>query len=168
MPNWLWLLLGLGIGIAAVVALELLTRRDGLGGLLAERPPQTAKKEPEPARPAKPKFDFYTILPETETVLPEREPRPAKKPPRTEEAVSYVLQAASYASFQEADELKARLALLGLEAHIQKVVIEGKGEFHRVRLGPYARLEDLDAAAARLKDMGIQPLRLKLKKQAEQ
>ncbi len=171
MPNWLWLLLGLFIGIAAVVAIELLIRRDGLGGMFAGRAPQeaTASKGPEPARIAKPKFDFYTILPETETVLSEHEVRPPKKATRAQEqGVSYVLQAASYASFQEADELKARLALLGLEAHIQKVVIEDRGEFHRVRLGPYPRLEDLDAAAARLKDLGIRPLRLKVKKQAEQ
>lgn len=167
MPNWLWLLLGLGIGIAAVVAVELLTRDDGLGGLFAGRAPHKVPAKKEPERVARPKFDFYTILPETETVLPEHEGRPPKKTARAEEGVSYVLQAASYASFQEADELKARLALLGLEAHIQKVAIEGRGEFHRVRLGPYARLAELDAAAARLKELGIRPLRLKVKKQAE-
>lgn len=173
MPNWLWLLLGLGIGVAAVLSVELLTSRRGGGpsGLLTGKPSAdkaaVTDREPE-ARLARPKFDFYTILPETETVLPEREAAAARKTARAEEGVSYVLQAASYASFKDADELKARLALMGLEAHIQKVIIEGRGEFYRVRLGPYVRLEQIDAAGAKLQELGIKPMRLKVKRQAEQ
>ena len=49
-------------------------------------------------------------------------------------------------------------------AHIQKITIEGKGEYHRVRLGPYENLEQLDATAAQLQKMGIKVLRLKVKK----
>jgi cell division protein FtsN len=145
-------------------------RGDGLSGLLTGKPSsektEAAGREPE-TRVARPKFDFYTILPETETVLPEREAAAARKTARPEEGVSYVLQAASYASFKDADELKARLALMGLEAHIQKVTIEGRGEFYRVRLGPYVRLEQSDAAGAKLQELGIKPLRLKVKKRAE-
>jgi cell division protein FtsN len=177
LPNWLMLLLGLGLGISAVLAFELFSRHNaGLGGHLAgpdKTPPKAAAKPSEKTTdvPAsKPKFDFYTILPETEIVLPERTARAQAKSPHPERSAAvadngyYVLQAASYARFQEADELKARLALLGLEAHIQKVTIEGRGEYHRVRLGPYARLEDLDADAARLKAIGIEPLRLRIKR----
>ncbi len=176
LPNWLWLVLGLGIGIAAVLAVDLLTRRDGgLGGHVAG-PTSPSKAATRPSNPSsapipKPKFDFYTILPETEIVLPEerapRDPPKATRAEPPEENYYYVLQAAAYASFKEADELKARLALLGLQARIQKVAIEGRGEFHRVRLGPYARLEDLDADAVRLRALGIQPLRLKVKRQTE-
>jgi cell division protein FtsN len=170
-PGWLFLLLGIGIGVTGVMLWQMYAQRDdGRSGLTnlfsslsrpAEKP---VKKEPEPARPPKPKFDFYTILPETETVLPERRARtkPAKAKP--EEGVSYILQAGSFAGFEEADNMKARLALMGLVAHIQKIIIEGKGEYHRVRLGPYENIDKLDATATQLQKMGVKTLRLKVKK----
>jgi cell division protein FtsN len=60
--------------------------------------------------------------------------------------------------------MKARLALAGLVAHIQKIIIEGKGEYHRVRLGPYGNIDQLDATAAQLQKMGIKAIRLKVRK----
>ena len=56
------------------------------------------------------------------------------------------------------------LALAGLVAHIQKITVEGKGEYHRVRLGPYEKIEQLDATALQLQKMGIKAIRLKVKK----
>lgn len=149
---------------------QLATKRvgsnDGLAGLFAAR---VKPAEPTPAprtepAPPKPKLDFYTVLPEIETVLPDRGTRTkASAAERPEAGVSYILQVGSFASFKDADQLKAKLALQGMQARIQKVVIEGRGEYHRVRLGPYQKLEDLDAAAQRLSKLGIKALRLKLK-----
>jgi len=168
LPGWLLLLFGLALGASAVVVTQLILKRggagDGLAGLFAARAPEKPpKKAPEPPAPVKPKFDFYTVLPETETVLPDRRAKSAK-PARTEEGVSYILQAGAFASFQDADQLKARLALNGLVAHIQKVTIEGRGEYHRVRLGPYDRLEELDGIDQQLRKLGVQAIRLKVKK----
>lgn len=167
MPGWLLLLFGLALGVSAVLITQLVLKRagagDGIAGLFNSRPstaPAPAKKPPEPPAP-KPKFDFYTVLPETETVLPRQKGATPAKP---EEGVSYVLQAGSFASFHDADQLKARLALTGLVAHIQKVTIEGRGEYHRVRLGPYERLQELDDADQQLRKLGMQPIRLKVKK----
>lgn len=170
LPGWALLLLGLALGIAAVLLTQLVLSRagsnDGLAGLFRARPPAAepaVKRERQPD-PIKPKFDFYTVLPEIETVLPERGARErTAKAERNGEAVSYVLQAGSFANFADADQLKARLALQGLEAHIQKVTIEGKGEYHRVRLGPYQSLDDLDAANRQLAKLGIKTLRLRVK-----
>jgi len=175
--GWLLLLVGIGIGIAGVMLWQLFSHRadgrSGLGNLFSmthKTAEKSAKKAPEtpPPSPPKPKFDFYTILPETETVLPERSaPRhkPAK-PAKAEEGISYILQAGSFAGFEEADQLKAKLALSGLVAQIQKISIEGKGEYHRVRLGPYEKIEQLDAASQQLEKMGIKAIRLKIKKGA--
>lgn len=170
-PGWLFLLVGIGIGVAGVMLWQMVAHRsDGRSGLgnffssfnkPAEKP---ARKEPEPAKPPKPKFDFYTILPETETVLPERRTKTRAARVKPEAGVSYILQAGSFAGFEEADQMKARLALAGLVAHIQKITIEGKGEYHRVRLGPYEKIEQLDAASAQLQKMGIKAIRLKVKK----
>lgn len=170
LPGWVWLLLGLTLGMASVLLTQLVVKRagshDGLAGLFATKvkpvEPATATR-PEPA-PPKPKLDFYTVLPEIETVLPDRNPRArTSKPERAETGARYVLQVGSFASFEEADQLKAKLALQGMQAQIQRVAIEGKGEYHRVRLGPYQSLDALDAVNQRLSKLGIKALRLKLK-----
>lgn len=173
-PPWLLLLLGLALGVSAVLVTQLVSKRwgstDGLAGLVqSAAKPKPVEKRPETpaAPPAKPKLDFYTVLPEMETVLPDRAARaPAVRAEKAEEGVRYVLQAGSFASFGDADQLKARLALQGLIAHIQKVTIEGRGDFHRVRLGPYDRVEQLDAADQQLRALGMKPIRLKLKPEA--
>jgi cell division protein FtsN len=168
--GWLLLVLGLGIGIATAYLAQLVTERDlhrTVASWFKREKSAPTQAQKEPAKP-KSKFDFYTILPETETVLPEREPRQAPRVAKTtpEESVNYVLQAGSFPTYEDADQLKAKLALQGLTAHIQKVTIEGKGEFHRVRLGPYEKLEELDAANQQLSKLGLKTMRLKVKKGA--
>ncbi len=138
---------------------------DGLAGLLA---PTKAKRVEPPSKPpepvaAKPKLDFYTVLPEVETVLPNR--RGQAKAMKPEEGVRFILQAGSFAGFEDADQLKAKLALQGLQAQIQKITIEGKGDYHRVRLGPYEKLEELDTVSQQLAKLGLKPIRLKVKEQ---
>ncbi|MBI3575985.1 MAG: SPOR domain-containing protein [Gammaproteobacteria bacterium] len=177
------LLLGLGIGIAAVLLAQMLKERGvGLQSVTkvfssSDKKTDDKKKDAD-AKPVKPKFDFYTILPETETVLPEKtpakpkakpEPKPESRPEAAKSApepgVSYMLQAASFATFPEADQLKARLALSGLGAQIQKVSIEGRGDYYRVRLGPFSKIEELDSASQQLQQIGLKPIRLKVKKE---
>lgn len=183
MPGWLFLVFGLTLGITGVLLTQLFVKRsetgDGIAGLLPARTKTAETKTTEPSKSASKgpskahkestrKFDFYTILPEIETVLPEKEikSKPVVKPAKTEAEVIYVLQAGSFGNYQDADQLKARLALLGLVAQIQKVAIEGRGEYHRVRLGPYEKLEELDSVSRRLQQNGIKVLRLKLRKGA--
>lgn len=170
LPGWALLLLGLALGIASVLLTQLVLKRagsnDGIAGLFATRvkPVEPAPAKPPEPPPLKPKLDFYTVLPEVETVLPDRNGKPQRtRAERRDDDARYILQAGSFASFEDADQLKARLALQGLQARIQKVTVEGKGEFHRVRLGPYQRLEDLDAASQQLSKLGIKTLRLRVK-----
>jgi cell division protein FtsN len=178
--RWLTLLLGVGIGIACVVLFQFVEKRwhakDGIASLFKAKPAEVKKaepekKEPEPAKTAKPKYDFYTILPETETLLPDRgaraRPDKAAKPEKSEEGVNYILQAGSFGNYKDADELKAKLALSGLVAHIQRISIEGRGDYYRVRLGPYTTLDKLEAAEQQLRQLGLgKPMALKVKKGA--
>ncbi len=164
--------LGLGAGLTWGVHSYLANSERPLSGLrnlfaskpeAAEKP--AAKTATPPAAP-KPKLDFYTILPEIETVLPAAPAKPAKPAAKfeTETGVNYLLQAGSFSNPADADQLRAKLALAGLEARIEKVAIEGKGEFHRVRLGPYTSIQELDNTDSRLGKLGIKAIRLKLKK----
>jgi cell division protein FtsN len=83
--------------------------------------------------PSKPdnKFDFYTILPETESTVTEQEVKESsiKKD-------NYFLQVGAFQDEADADNMKAKLALQGFEAVVQTATIPEKGVWHRVRVGP--------------------------------
>jgi len=65
------------------------------------------------------------------------------------------LQAGSFASASEADNQKARLALLGTEARIQQVMLQDK-VWYRVRIGPYHKMDDVTHLRADLARQGIE------------
>ncbi|MDF0605463.1 SPOR domain-containing protein [Neisseriaceae bacterium TC5R-5] len=116
------------------------------------QPPATSKK----VEKEEPRFDFYKILPGQgeATALPPKANKPAEPSTSTLAKKTY-LQLGAFQNQDEADNLKAKLALLGVEATIQSVNIEGKGLVHRVRTGPYSRAEDMNRARAQLKQENI-------------
>jgi cell division protein FtsN len=139
----------------------------GIKNLINNRGGNTEKvvsKDIKAANDPKPVFDFYTVLPEYETVVDEKQfIHDVKKPARPQEKDStYILQAASYSSFKDADKLKAKLALNGLSSRIEKISVEGKGQFYRVRLGPYSSTATKKDVVKRLGALGIKPLHLKV------
>ena len=67
----------------------------------------------------------------------------------------YYLQAGAFQKSSDADNLKARLALAGLEAQIQTATLPDNSIWHRVRLGPYSNAQELDKARSTLKDNKI-------------
>lgn len=172
-PGWVWLLAGLLIGLLIAAAVIL---RGGLGdNSLFPRPnpdataPVPSTDEPvaqQPKAGSKPKYDFYTLLPEKEVVIPEAEideqaraPKPA--PPADDQR--YLLQAAAFRDKADAEALKAKLAFSGLVARIESESINGT-TWHRVRLGPYADLRQLDEARRQLKGQGFDALAIKAPK----
>lgn len=73
----------------------------------------------------------------------------------------YLLQAGSFRGHDDADRLKARLALLGIEATIQRVELSGGELWHRVRVGPYSELDRVNTVRRRLQENGIETILLK-------
>ncbi len=99
----------------------------------------------------KTRFDFYTILPGNESRVSQEEEskiKAANQPAPVQK--SYFLQAGAFQTEEEADNLKAKLALQGFEAVVQTATIPGKGIWHRVRVGP---LDDLDKISSIKKDL---------------
>jgi cell division protein FtsN len=116
--------------------------------------PDAAPTATEPA-PPKPTFDFYKILPGSEVKVPDNEltePQPA--PDSTPEPASYLLQVGAYQKFEEADQIKAQLALQGISSTIQKVVNKGHEVWYRVNVGPLTGLEEVQSMRARLVEGG--------------
>lgn len=105
-------------------------------------------------------FDFYRVLPDTAEGKTPRTPSPAVKPSNAPsvkpgDATPYLVQAGSFQDAADAEKLKARLALVGLEASVQSVDLPGKGIWHRVRLGPYQGLSAANETIANLKSNGV-------------
>ncbi len=174
-PAWIWLVVGvvLGLGLSAFLLL-----RDGwTPSLLQPKPdpgakPPAVKEEPvaQKPEPAKPRYDFYTVLAEREVAIPDQElanrarsEREQPTPPPTPEGAAgarYLLQAGAFRAPGDADALKARLALLGLIARVESSQIDGN-TWHRVRLGPYPSATELEAAKRQLGDNGIEAIALR-------
>ena len=159
--GWVWMLFGLAIGLSVAAAIYVKDRAPmtgpepiaSQGQGYAEPPP-----DPEPVEPPR-RFDFYDILPKFEVVIPEREPdvRADIEPAEMRSPGAYVLQAGSFGRFADADRMKARLALLGIESRIQKVTIDAD-TYHRVRVGPINDLARLNEQRRRLRDAQIEIL----------
>jgi cell division protein FtsN len=153
------LLLGLGIALAVAIYLNKMPGPFVSRGREAPAPKAQPGKPPpaataEPARTdEKPRFDFYSILPN------EGEPskgRPAKEPtrPQAEVKETFYLQAGAFQSPAEADNMRARLALLGVEASVQSNSSTERGPLHRVRIGPFSRVEEVNRTRDTFKQNG--------------
>ena len=68
---------------------------------------------------------------------------------------SYLLQAGAFRSSSEAESMKVRLALIGFEARVLDAQVNGQ-TMYRVRVGPYAQLDSMNRARARLAENGIE------------
>jgi cell division protein FtsN len=139
---------------------------------------QAAKgKAPTPEKPAdkaakpgeRPRFEFYQILPGDKQAgekegAPATAPRPpsmaGSKPgsaatPKPHSGETYWLQAGAFTEEREADNLRARIALTGLEAAVRPVIVPDKGTLYRVRLGPYQSLDDANRIKTALSQNGV-------------
>ena len=106
--------------------------------------PDAEPGDPGAEEPGK-SYDFYDMLPKFEVVVPEKEKdvRPdTKSVPETRRG-TYVLQAGSYKSYADADRVRAQLALQGVESKVQKVSVDND-TWHRIRIGPISKLEELN------------------------
>ena len=127
--------------------------------------PQTATA---PANaPEKPKFDFYKILPGAEEPVTERELRVRMRAGKGgQQDVSkdvYFIQAGSFQNPADADNQKARLAILGFESSVEPANLPDKGTWYRVRMGPYQKLDEINRIRQSLAQSGIEASLVKIK-----
>ena len=130
-------------------------------------------------------FDFYSLLPKMEVLVPESElsQSPAKISEKeknrdldkqtqsltTSHALSqgtagkgnYFLQAGAFKDMQAADRMKANLGLLGIESRIESVTLDS-GMWHRVRIGPFADLQQLNKTRNIMKSNRISAITVKV------
>ena len=76
---------------------------------------------------------------------------------------TFFLQAGSFQNAAEADSLKGQLALLGLEAAVQTRNVADKGVWHRVRVGPYNDMDEINRVRGILQQNNIDSALVKVR-----
>ena len=173
--GWLWFVAGLLTGVAGTLFAEFQEYFSAEGVVQAVREATSsdrseagakAKEQKSEKKAKRPRFEFYTMLPEMEVAVPEHEltggSTAASRNPE-DDNVTYVLQAGSFRQLAQADRLKAELALIGMPAKIQTVSIEGGSKWHRVRVGPFTNLQALNEARTELQRNGLKVMVLKVR-----
>ena len=124
-------------------------------------------------KPAGQRFEFYNILEGKQPAAPGAAASAPAAPPGvtvtpTVEAKPvpseiFFLQVGAFQKAADADNLKAKLALTGLEASVQEVSIPDKGTMHRVRVGPFRDPDEMNRARTLLSQSGVQGTVIKQK-----
>lgn len=174
-PGWVWMLTGLAIGllVALLVYLQGQPSRPRTTPMPSSQPAPVKAEEKKKTKTMKPaseenaglRYEFYTLLPESEVVIPDQELTQATAKPGTEASTPkavYMLQAGSFRREQEAESLKAQLALIGIESSIEKVTVHGD-TWHRLRIGPFTSVRDVNETRNRLQRNDINAILVKLR-----
>lgn len=130
----------------------------------AEPPPAEKKIKPAP----KVKLDYHEVLPNMGDDFSDSDLVTDNEPVEERPDRRYILQAGSYRSDRDAEEMKAKLALAGFEAVIQRVNIRYKGTYYRVRMGPYDSKRKVLLDRKRLGKLGINALAIRMDEQTNE
>ena len=184
-PGWAWMLAGLTIGLFVALLIYINdftassnksavkdafnsivnTTSNNVKELKKKAESSTKNSSGENTTSSKPRFDFYTILPELEVTVPDEElssPEPNSKQ-TSKPTTPHMLQAGSFRRYEAADKLKATLALQGISAKIQTITKSDGGKWHRVQVGPINDLNILNQTRHKLRTMGIASIVVKQK-----
>ena len=110
------------------------------------------------------KFEFYDILegkkPATSGTVGTvgtagNAPAPTAQPEPAPAGGGAYLQVGAFQKKADADNLRARLAMLGFEAGVVTGEVPDKGTMHRVRIGPFVNPEEMNRARAQLSQQGV-------------
>lgn len=182
-PGWIWLVCGLVIGGFLVMLANLEPGRDEVRRDKPDTRPATTPKTSQPTQPSKPKYEFYTLLPESEVIVPPDAlpSQPEQKPVTPEEAAridraraeaalagetpappplvvkpttQYYLQAGSFRQSGDADRVRAQILLLGQNARIESGKVREE-LWHRVMVGPFGSKEQMEQTQKELAASGF-------------
>lgn len=171
-PGWLWLIAGLIIGVFATLLMQLepgnqAVKRDSTA---AQSPPQPATPSPTPRQETR--YEFYTLLPESEVMVPESAvpDKPAPESPAQSDPAStdssatgdtrFFLQAGSFRKQTDADGVRAKILLLGLDVQLEPARLDNGDTWYRVQVGPFRDREQLNQAQRMLAGNGFDNLLL--------
>lgn len=167
----LGLVIGLVIGLAIAVAVALYISNAPLPFVTKVRPPSASTappadgKLPDPNRnlnlsppvppPAAGSPPAAAVPPGKMEAAPASPEAAAAKQETLPEGSRFLLQAGAFKSADDADAMRAQLAMLGLDARIFPIE-QGGQTLYRVRLGPYGQLDDVNRVRKLLAENSIE------------
>lgn len=161
-------LIGLLLGLAIALGVALYINKDPnpfvnkYEPAASSRTPAAAERDSgnSATETVKLEFDFYKILPGWEEAISDRDFRR-----QTAAAAKdvYFLQVAAFPDPADADNLKARLALSGIESKIQTAELPDGKIWHRVRLGPFSDESELNASREALRELKLEANLIKVR-----
>ncbi|SDU27834.1 SPOR domain-containing protein [Halopseudomonas salegens] len=173
LPGWAWLLGGLIIGVFATLLLQL---EPGNQSVQRDRtPPRPAVQpaQPNPPPRSETRYEFYTLLPESEVMVPESAvpEKPASTAETRDDETSessapapsdtrFFLQAGSFRQQSDADRVRAQILLLGLSVQLEPARLNDGDTWYRVQVGPFHDREKLNQAQSMLAGNGFDNLLL--------
>jgi len=122
--------------------------KDGPAGAPSGAGPSPAQPSPAPVPPANrdPLGDFLASQGAGKNNVPPSPPGGSG---------TYYLQVGAFRVIEDAEALKAKLAFMGFQARLEAADVPA-GTVHRVRVGPFTRLDDMNRTRARLAENGIE------------
>ena len=122
------------------------------------------KSEVKPGADTKPALDAK-LIDENKPLVETKETKEAKKSDKVDSTVGtvgavadekwlYYLQVGAFREMTDAENSRAKLALLGFEASVSDRVVDN-GHLYRVRIGPFNQIEAANRIRGKLSDNGI-------------
>lgn len=164
---WIWFMSGIVVGVflSFLVYLTTMAPPPKRSDAATNKKPVTAAETSgiKEHAAAKPQFDFYTLLPESEVIVGERaatgsSATTAASPAQSKS--SLLLQAGSFRQPGDAERRRAEIILLGYEARVETVTIPNEATWYRVHVGPFANTEALAQARRALLAQHIDTLEI--------
>jgi cell division septation protein DedD len=164
MPGWVWMFVGIALGAAGVAAYYVTRPARATADVAVDTLDDHGKAGAHkkitipPKQPSR--FAFYELLPNYEVVVPKDSVKSGQKPqqPALAQPGEYLIQVGSFQTRKEADQQKAKLALLGVESRIEQVTIDNQRNWFRVRIGPERDADKVQQLVSRLEENQIEAL----------
>lgn len=158
-PGWVWLFTGTILGAFIMFLMRLSELQPQ-----ADDHRQAHRIEAVESEPRKqPRYDFYKMLKDTE--VPVTAARPAATPKKEVDDSLYLLQVASFKTASDAEQVRAEMVLLNLNARVETAKSSGGSTWHRVIVGPFESRSQMAKAQSTLYDNRYAPMLLKRKRQ---
>jgi cell division protein FtsN len=159
LPGWLWFLSGVILTLFGQFLIHLAqvdTKTAATDTATAKTSPAKALEPAAKPEPKKPEYRFYDELKTREVNVSAKEVET-----REQEDYNYALQVGSFKDKKDAEQLRAEVILLGMDAAVESRRSEQGTMWHRVIVGPFTSRSKLQKARSILIDNDLPTMVIK-------